>query len=173
MTTPFVSPEWARTMARYTAWQNAAQREAILALPDGALRRDRGAFFGSILGTANHLLWGDRIWLARFRGEAAPPSSIADSVALTPDAAAWAEARAATDAELTAWAGRLTEADVAGELTWWSGAQGREVRRPRGVLLVHVFNHGTHHRGQLHAMLTAAGARLPDTDLAFLPEPDA
>ena len=60
------------------------------------------------------------------------------------------------------------EADLAGELSWFSGAIQAEVRRPRWVLVVQLFNHGTHHRGQVNAMLTAAGARLDDTDVPFM-----
>jgi uncharacterized damage-inducible protein DinB len=45
-----------------------------------------------------------------------------------------------------------------------------EVRRPRALLIAHMFNHQTHHRGQVHAMLTAAGARPADTDLFMMPD---
>jgi len=53
-------------------------------------------------------------------------------------------------------------------LSWYSGAIQAEVRRPRWVLAIQLFNHGTHHRGQVHAMLTAAGAKPDDTDVPFL-----
>jgi uncharacterized damage-inducible protein DinB len=58
---------------------------------------------------------------------------------------------------------------LAGELSWYSAAMQTEIRRPRWALIVHFFNHGTHHRGQVHGMLTAAGARPTDTDLPFMP----
>ena len=61
--------------------------------------------------------------------------------------------------------------DLTGELTWYSGAQGCEVSKPMAQCVVHFFNHQTHHRGQVHAMLTAAGCKgIGDTDLAFMPE---
>lgn len=66
------------------------------------------------------------------------------------------------------WSERVTEADLDGEFGWFSGAIQAEVRRPRWALVVQLFNHGTHHRGQIHAMLTAAGARPDDTDVPFM-----
>jgi len=54
---------------------------------------------------------------------------------------------------------------LAEDLTWFSGAANREVRAPLRLLVTHFFNHQTHHRGQVHAMLTAAGQETGDTDL--------
>jgi uncharacterized damage-inducible protein DinB len=56
-----------------------------------------------------------------------------------------------------------------GDLGWFSGAMGREVTKPKALLVLHMFNHQTHHRGQIHAMLTTAGARPGDTDIPFMP----
>jgi uncharacterized damage-inducible protein DinB len=67
------------------------------------------------------------------------------------------------------WADRLEAAALAGELTWFSGAIGAEVRKPRWLLVTHMFNHQTHHRGQVHCMLTQAGGRPRDTDLPLMP----
>ena len=67
------------------------------------------------------------------------------------------------------WAHGLDDVALAGDLTWYSGAAGREVSRPMAMLVTHFFNHGTHHRGQVHAMLTAAGMRTDDTDLFMMP----
>ncbi len=77
-------------------------------------------------------------------------------------------AREEADRRIEAWAGGLTEAWLAEELVWFSGATAREWRRPKWILVTHLFNHGTHHRGQVHAMLTAAGIRPEDTDLPFI-----
>jgi uncharacterized damage-inducible protein DinB len=163
-----ISPDWVRMMARYNAWQNDWLVRAVEGLPPAEASRPRGAFFGSILGTANHLLWADETWLARFAGSRAPGGGIADSTGLTPDMAAWAARRRRADAAILAWADALTECE--GDLTWWSGAAGREVSRAKATLYTHFFNHQTHHRGQLHAMLTAAGAATSDTDLFLMPE---
>ncbi len=75
--------------------------------------------------------------------------------------------RRVTDARLIRWA---SGAETGGDLTWFSGASGREITRPRALCIAQVFNHQTHHRGQVHAMMTAAGRSLPDTDLFLMPE---
>ncbi|MCK0166809.1 DinB family protein [Jannaschia sp. S6380] len=169
MTGVVITPDFVRMMARYSAWQNAWHIEAIEGLDEAALTADRGAFFGSILGTANHLLWGDEIWLSRFAGTPPPEGGIPHSAALERDAAAWAARRRATDAGITNWAETLESCD--GALTWHSGVVNADVSRPLDRLIVHFFNHQTHHRGQVHAMLTAAGVKTPLTDLAFMPDP--
>ena len=165
-----VTPDWVRLMARYNAWQNGVHLVLVPALSEAELIRDRGAFWGSILGTLSHLLWGDRIWLHRLAGLPRPEATLAESARLVTDASTWAEARRRTDEDLSAWAGRLTSSDLEGDLSWNSPAAGRMVSRPRAVLVTHLFNHGTHHRGQVHAMLTAAGLRPGDTDLPFRPD---
>ena len=78
------------------------------------------------------------------------------------------------DADIIGWAAELDPAWLQGDLEWLSGATGRRQLRPKGVVVVHMFNHQTHHRGQVHAMLTAAGEQTGDTDLPFvLPAPAA
>jgi uncharacterized damage-inducible protein DinB len=159
------------TMARYNAWQNRSLIAAASGLDEAARRAERGAYFGSIHGTFNHLLWADEMWLSRFIGSPRPGCGIKDSSRLVED---WAELvirRGATDATITDWAGSLVQDWLDGELTWFSGATQHEMRRPTALLVVHLFNHQTHHRGQVHAMLTAAGARPDDTDLMLLGEP--
>lgn len=161
--------DYARLMARYAAWQNESLAAAADALDDAARTLPRGAFFGSIAATLNHLLWGDRVWMARFAGTQGPHAgSIAQSAAETADWASYRTERRAMDAAISGWAAGLTDAALAGELSWYSGAAGRDMSRPMGELVVHFFNHGTHHRGQVHAMLTAAGARPGDTDLFLM-----
>jgi uncharacterized damage-inducible protein DinB len=80
--------------------------------------------------------------------------------------------RVKADADIEAWAARIDDAWLAEDLVWFSGAAQREMRRAKGKLLVHFFNHQTHHRGQVHALLTARGQQTGDTDL-FLVVPDA
>ncbi len=165
-----ISTEYCVTMARYNAWQNRQLREVVEATEPAVLEADRGAFFGSILGTLNHVLWADRVWLARFGMGEAPGVGISESVTLTPSGQAWAVERFRADGRLMLWAERLSNVDLTGDLTWYSGAAGRAVTRPRGMLVTHLFNHQTHHRGQIHAMLTAAGLTAPVTDLFMMPE---
>ena len=164
-----ISPEYCVLMARYNRWQNRSLVAAASGLDDGARRAARGAFFGSIAGTLSHLLWGDLVWLSRFDGGARPVGGIADSPEVFPDWGDYRRERAATDARISDWAGRLGVDDLAGDLFWHSGASGRSVHRPKALCVTHFFNHQTHHRGQVHAMLTAAGARPGDTDLFLMP----
>ncbi|MZQ88006.1 damage-inducible protein DinB [Frigidibacter albus] len=156
-------------MARYNAWQNDNLYAAAALLEDEGRRAPRGAFFGSIHATLNHLLWADRMWLSRFgRGEA-PGGGIAGSVALVAEWQALCAARRDMDAVIVDWADALAPEDLAGDLAWYSGASGREMTRPKALCVLHLFNHQTHHRGQVHAMLTAAGAVPGPTDLVFAP----
>jgi len=156
-------------MAAYTEWQNRSLYSTADTLPDSARREDRGAFFGSIHDTLNHLLWGDQLWLHRLAGTPAPlQPDIPSSVSLVADWSALQVAREQTDQALLDWARVVTEEDLEGEFSWFSGAIQAEVRRPRWALVIQLFNHGTHHRGQVHAMLTAAGSRPADTDVPFM-----
>ena len=164
-----IDPGYCRLMARYNAWQNRQMMECLQPMPAAELTRDRGAFFGSILGTLNHLLWGDRMWMSRFDGWARPESGITGSTALCPTLAAWSAERFRADGHITLWAEGVKAVQLAGNLTWLSGATGREVTKPMAQCVIHMFNHQTHHRGQVHAMLTAAGARPDDTDIPFMP----
>ncbi|PRY24858.1 putative damage-inducible protein DinB [Aliiruegeria haliotis] len=165
-----VSVEFVREMARYNEWQNTALGAAAAALDSDALTRDRGAFFGSILATLNHLLWADRLWMSRLAGWEAPAGSMTENLSLCPTLACWAGDRARADGRIRLWAQRLRPANLRGDLVWYSGLQGKDIVKPIATCVTHMFNHQTHHRGQVHAMLTAAGAETAATDLVFMPE---
>ena len=77
--------------------------------------------------------------------------------------------RKAFDTVVIDWADRLDPKWLAGELAYYSGAIKSHLRKPRWVLVTHMFNHQTHHRGQVHCMLTQAGGKPGDTDLPFMP----
>jgi len=160
---------YVQRMARYNRWQNANLYGVADTLPDAKRRRERGAFFGSIHATLNHLLWGDRIWMSRLAGMPKPDAGIPQSVSLIADWDELKRERAAFDAVIVDWADRLDASALQGELTYYSGAIKAEVHKPKWVLVTHMFNHQTHHRGQVHCMLTQAGGKPSDTDLPFLP----
>jgi uncharacterized damage-inducible protein DinB len=160
-----------QTMARYNAWQNRSLYTAADGIGEEPRRLDRGAFFGSIHETLAHLLWGDRMWMSRFAGWQKPGVGIPESAGWVPDWFELRRRRSEADAGIAAWAERLAGADLEGDLVWWSGVLKREVRKPRWLLVTHMFNHQTHHRGQVHAMLTAAGARPGGTDLFLMDGP--
>lgn len=164
-----ITPAYVGTLARYNRWQNESLYRAAATLSDTERCADRGAFFGSIHGTLNHILWGDQIWMSRFAGTPPPRvGTIKDSVALCSTWSDLVAERESFDETIVAWSEQVDEAWLDGTLTWYSGAMGRELTKPRGLLVVHMFNHQTHHRGQVHALLTSCGARPDATDIAFM-----
>jgi uncharacterized damage-inducible protein DinB len=165
-----IDRDYCVTMTRYNAWQNKQLMDVLEDVDDAVLRKDHGAFFGSIFGTLNHLLWGDLFWMSRFDQGAGPICGIKDSVALQPTLGAWRAERFRLDCHISLWAEKLNEIDLKGDLTWFSGSMGRDVSKPLGMCVVHFFNHQTHHRGQVHAMLTASGLQAPVSDLVFMPD---
>ena len=160
-----ITSGYVRTMAAYNAEMNRRLYAAAANLSDAERKLDRGAFFGSIHATLCHLVWGDRQWMSRFAGWPKPDTPIKQSGAMIADFAELRAERERCDAGMLAWAETLDDAWVARDQTWFSGAAGRQMSKPRALLLMHVFNHQTHHRGQAHAMLTAAGQQTGDTDL--------
>ena len=160
---------YVQRMARYNRWQNENLYGIADRLSVGERQRERGAFFGSIQKTLNHLLWGDQIWMCRFTDMPKPEGGIPESVALYADWERLKTERAAFDRKILDWASTVQPDWLAADHTYFSGAIGREVTKPRWVLVTHMFNHQTHHRGQVHCMLTQAGGRPSDTDLPFMP----
>ena len=165
-----IDPAYAQRMARYNRWQNENLFSVAEGLSEAERQRERGAFFGSIHKTLSHLLWADRIWMSRFTDLPRPKGGIPESVMLYPDWPELARERAAFDEIILAWAERLDPSWLAGDQTFFSGAAKREITMPRWLLVTHMFNHQTHHRGQVHCMLTQAGGRPHNTDLPLMTE---
>lgn len=165
-----VTPEFCQEMARYNVWQNNQLKATLEAWDSSELTRDRGAFFGSVLGTLNHLLWGDALWTSRFDGGESYGGGIPHSTELTGSISLWATQRDQLDKRIQTWAANVPADDLVGDLTWVSSMSKSKMTRPMAVCVVHFFNHQTHHRGQIHAMLTATGASAPVSDLVFMPD---
>lgn len=164
-----ITPDYIRTMAAYNAWQNQSLYMAANGLSEAERDLDRGSFFGSIRGALSHLMWGDLMWISRFEGTESPGGGIKGS-ARTFDWETLMRERPQLDARIAGWAWMVLDGDLLGEFSWFSGAVGRQLTMPKAQCIVHFFNHQTHHRGQVHAMLTAAGAKPDDTDLILLPD---
>ena len=160
-----IQPAWVRAMAAYNSEMNRRTYSAAGTLSDAERRADGGAFFGGIHATLNHLVWGDRIWMSRFAGWEAPAAGIAGSTTLHEHWDELSTARRELDARIEAWAAGLTQDELDRELVWFSRGAQRERRHPRWFAITHFFNHQTHHRGQVHALLTRAGVATQDTDL--------
>jgi uncharacterized damage-inducible protein DinB len=160
-----ITPPYVRTMAAYNAEMNRRLFGAADRLSEAERRRDRGAFWHSIHGTLVHILWGDSQWMSRFDDWQRPATPIKESDHFLEDWALLCAARDKADSDIARWAERVDEPWLNDQLTWFSGAAGREISAPKRLLVAHFFNHQTHHRGQAHALITAAGERTDDTDL--------
>lgn len=160
-----ITPSYVRTMAAYNLAMNGSLYASAAGLGEEERTADRGVFWKSIHGTLAHLLWADRIQMARLAGWPAPAQGVKESALTVQPFAEMAEDRRAVDEGICAWAEGVVLADLEGELRWYSGSQQRHVTTSRALLVMHLFNHQTHHRGQVHALLTRAGAPTSDTDL--------
>ena len=152
-------------LARYNAWANHKLYAVAGALTDEDYRADRGAAFKSLHGTLNHLLVTDRLWLARFAGDPAPPYRL-DTI-LFDDFAALDAARQAEDTRLISLVDGLDEAALAGTFRYTRASSTERYEQELAPALDHLFNHQTHHRGQAHAIVTAFGFAAPALDLLF------
>ena len=136
-------------------------------LDDGERKRDRGAFFGSIHRTLNHILWGDRIWLGRFTPN---PCTVAPYGAdMFDEFERLLREREMTDIAILAWSGDVTDEWLASTLEYRAASDGRRRQLPAWIAAVHLYQHATHHRGQLATLLKQVGKDPGVTDLPYLP----
>jgi uncharacterized damage-inducible protein DinB len=163
-----VTAEYCQTLASYNEWMNSRLFALCATLPDDELQADRGAFFGSIYATLNHIAYADLAFLARFTGEPAVVPEL--NVELFGGFAALRGERAALDRRLLAWTATLTSDWLADSQTYVSKVDGATRTRPRWLLVAHLFNHQSHHRGQVTTLLAQRGLDVGSTDLPFMPE---
>jgi uncharacterized damage-inducible protein DinB len=161
-----IDTDYCLTMARYNEWMNSRLYALCAGLADDELRRDRGAFFRSIYGTLNHIAYGDLAFLSRFTGDPADVPEVDRE--LFAGFAELREARAALDTRLLRWAATLTADWLWRPLTYTSKIDGRTRTVARWLLVTHLFNHQTHHRGQLTTLLSQLGLDIGSTDLPFM-----
>jgi uncharacterized damage-inducible protein DinB len=163
-----IDREHARLMARYNRWMNQRLYEAAACLSEAQRREDRGAFFKSIQGTLNHIVWGDRIWLNRFTGQ--PIEGLNPKAGLDDPFETLRARRAALDEELLSWVEGLSSEWLAADFRYFSVALQGWFTRPAWTLVTHLFNHQTHHRGQVTTLLMQFGIDPGVTDLPVEPE---
>jgi uncharacterized damage-inducible protein DinB len=161
-------------MASYSQRMNKSVYEAASKLSSGELEKDRGAFFGSIIGTLNHILVGDIIWLQRFASHKVDFPSldyvrvidtpVSLDVTLYSKLSALTEARTTMDEVIVQFASELSDQAIASPLMY-SNTKEQPFIKNFGYLLQHFFNHQTHHRGQVSTLLSQAGIDIGVTDL--------
>jgi uncharacterized damage-inducible protein DinB len=152
-----------RMFAAYNKWANGRVYEASALLSDDEFERNTGAFFKSMMGTLNHLVATDRIWMKRFTGEGDAPTTL-DAI-ISRDFARLRVLRAAEDERIIKWIGSLAAKDLSGRFTYTTSDM-RTISQRLAPALDHLFNHQTHHRGQAHMILTALGKPSLQLDLA-------
>lgn len=160
--------------AQYNQWMNEKLFDAASQLSEDSLRQDKGAFFGSVLGTLNHLMVGDIAWLKRFSTEPDrfrsldnireinTPESLDDQ--LYDDLESLHAARQRLDADIINFCDEITAEQLAEKLDY-QNYQGNSYSDQIGLLIQHLFNHQTHHRGQITTLLSQAGIDVGPTDL--------
>lgn len=159
---------YCHTMARYNHWMNQKLYEICGTLSDAERKQDRGAFFRSIHGTLNHLLYGDRAWIGRFINRPFSAKTIGQN--LYDSFEDLRREREITDQAILKWSQQLTEDWLAAPFDYTSNVDGETRTLPTWILVVHLFNHQTHHRGQLTTLLSQLGHDPGVTDLPWLPE---
>jgi uncharacterized damage-inducible protein DinB len=154
-----------RMFGRYNAWANARLYDAAATLSVEQFGADRGAFFKSVKGTLNHLLATDRIWQKRFTGEGDAPDRL--DVILFDRFDELRAARIAEDERIVQYVDGLDENRLAGVIRFRRVSSPEEFEQALAPALAHLFNHQTHHRGQVHALLTGLVGEAPELDLLF------
>ena len=149
--------------AAYNAWANSRLYDAVSALDKADYFADRGAFFGSMHGTLNHILVGDRIWMKRFTGEGDAPN-VLDAI-LYDEFEGLRSARDTEDDRIVRYIGGLSENDISGHFQYRTITNPADITQQLGPALAHFFNHQTHHRGQAHCLLTGLTGDAPSLDL--------
>lgn len=154
-------------MAAYGGWMNGRMLDLCGSLSEAERKRDLGAYFKSIHGTFDHLIYGDVSWMGRFTGSPMPARKIGEVMHESWDELA--AARRAMDRRIEGWAAEVTESWLAETMSYVSVNDGKTRTLPRWVLVAHMFNHGTHHRGQLTTLMKQLGIDPGVTDLPWLP----
>lgn len=155
-------------LARYNTLANSKLYEVCTQLSDTERKRIRPAFFKSIHATLNHIIVGDRIWLTRFEGKQIPSTGL-DTI-LYQDFDQLRKARIAEDERIETFAASLTEEFLAKTIEYQNNT-GKICTDPTDLLVAHFFNHQTHHRGQIHDMISQTQIAPPSLDMHRLIRP--
>jgi uncharacterized damage-inducible protein DinB len=158
-------------MAQYNRWMNRKLYAVCAGIPDSERKKDLGGFFKSIHGTLNHLLYADKAWMGRFVGEPFQAAVIGQD--LYADFTELREERERMDQAIIDWAARLDKDWLERPFRYTSSVDGKTRVLPGWVLVTHMFNHQTHHRGQTTTLIKQLGHEPGITDIPWLPELNA
>lgn len=153
-----------QSLARYNCWANTTLLQDAAGAAPACLTAPRPVDFGSILGVLNHLLLADRLWLSRLTGQGEAPTSVAGLVATSLEALI--PLRQAEDARILEMTATLSPARLA-ETLHYRTIHGQPMAMPLAVCMMHLFNHHTHHRGQVHGLLGQCGIPVRDLDFVY------
>lgn len=152
-------------LSKYNMWANDKLFSTCAQLQAVDLSKDRGAYFGSILNTLNHILVADRLWLSRFNHESTGDVDL--GALLYSDFRSLWEARKSEDEKILAFIMTKEESDLANGVFSYMDTRGFSLEAEYHKALIHFFNHQTHHRGQVHAMLSQGGYEAPALDIIY------
>ena len=164
-----MTPDYCRVLSRYNRWMNEKLYAVAAQLSDDERKQDRAAFFKSIHATLNHLLLADRVWMARFTGAPLHSDWVGPEGIPALDRELYAgfqELRAErnkTDAELEAWVLALSAEQLSATFSYTR--KGVVYESPLWWGVAQLFNHQTHHRGQVTTLLMQSGHDPGVTDL--------
>jgi uncharacterized damage-inducible protein DinB len=166
-----ITASHSQLMAEYNEWMNSRLYTVCASLSEAELRKDRGAFFKSIYATLNHIAYGDLAFMSRFTGT---PSVVPEPGAdLFGRFDLLRSERVALDQRILAWSASLSPVWLSEPLTYTSKIDGKTRTVLKWVLVTHMFNHQTHHRGQVTTLLSQMDLDMGSTDIPFMPQFDA
>jgi uncharacterized damage-inducible protein DinB len=161
-----IETSYCQLMAKYNQWMNQQLYAVCAEIPDVKRRQDLGAFFRSIHGTLNHLLYGDNAWMGRFTNQ---PFSGTIGQELYADFDQLRLEREHLDQQILEWSEQLDRAWLSQPFEYISNVDRQHYVLPTWILVTHMFNHQTHHRGQLTTLIKQLGYDPGITDLPWLP----
>jgi uncharacterized damage-inducible protein DinB len=161
-----ISLEHCKLMAQYNRWMNEKVFSTCFKLTDSQRKENRGAFFKSIHSTLNHILWVDLSWMARFEGKDLPGGSASSD--LYSDFDELFIARKECDSKIVDWSLGIDSSWLESNFRFFSVVYQKELEKPIWVLVDHIFNHQTHHRGQITTLISQFGFDVGVTDLAWM-----
>lgn len=162
-----IDADYCSSMAEYNQWMNTRLFELCALIPEIELNKDQGAFFKSIHSTLDHIMYGDLAFMHRFTGEPSIVPQLGEPV--YNDFHKLREARLALDIRILNWSASLSKQWLEKQLTYKSQVDGVTRTIPQWVLVTHMFNHETHHRGQITTLLSQMGFDIGSTDIPFMP----